>query len=76
MIKVHFKLLVTLDGPTPGVADSREGTAKWEDGSAALGDECNISPIYLVENRAYACNVKKKKKILWIQPIMNTFSKV
>ena len=59
MIRVCFKSLVNLDGPTPGVTDSREGTAKWEDGSAALGDECNISLIYLVENTAYACNVKK-----------------
>ena len=38
MIKVHFGSLVNLDGPTPGVADSREDTAMWEDGSAALGD--------------------------------------
>ena len=59
MIKVHFESLVNLDGPTPGVADSREGTAIWEDGSAALGDGCNISPTYLVENTAYTCNVKK-----------------
>ena len=59
MIRVHFKSLVNLDGQNPGVTDSREGTAKWEDGSAALGDECNISLIYLVENTTYACNVKK-----------------
>ena len=59
MIKVHFESLVNLDGPTPGVTDSKEGTAMWEDGSAAPGDECNISPIYLVGNTTYACNVKK-----------------
>ena len=72
MIKVCFESLVNLDGPTPGVADSKGGTAMWEDGSAALGDECNISLIYLVENTTYACNVKK----LWIKPMMSTFSKV
>ena len=59
MIKVHFESLVNLDGPTPGVTDSREGTAMWEDGSAALGDGCSISLIYLVENTTYICNVKK-----------------
>ena len=53
MIKVHFELLVNLNGPIPGVADSREGTAMWEDGSAAPGDGCNISPTYLVENTTY-----------------------
>ena len=72
MIKVHFELLVNLDGPTPGVADSREDTAMWEDGSAALGDGSNISPIYSVENTKYICNIKK----MWIKPMMNTFSKV
>ena len=59
MIKVHFGLLVNLDGPTPGVTDSREDPAMWEDGSAALGDGCNISPIYSVENTTYTCNIKK-----------------
>ena len=53
MTKVHFGSLVNLDGPAPGVADSREDTAMWEDSSAALGDGCNISPIYSVENNIY-----------------------
>ena len=74
MIRVHFELLVNLDGPTPGVADSKEGTAMWQDGSAAPGDEGNVSPIYLVENTTYACNVKEI--FLWIKSMMSTFSKV
>ena len=53
MIKIHFELLVNLSGPTPRVADSREGTAMWEDGSVAPGDGCNISPTYLVENTTH-----------------------
>ena len=72
MIKVHFGLLVNLDGPAPGVTDSREDTAMWEDSSAALGDGYNINPIYSVENTTYTCNIKK----MWIKPMMNTFSKV
>ena len=59
MIKIHFELLVNLNGPISRVADSREGTAMWEDGSAALRDGCNISLTYLVENTTYTCNVKK-----------------
>ena len=50
MIKIHFELLVNLNGPIPRVADSREGTAMWEVSSAALGDGCNTTPSYLVEN--------------------------
>ena len=46
MVKVHFELLVNLNGPTPGDADSRGGTAMWEDGSVALGDGCNRSLTY------------------------------
>ena len=53
MIKIHFEPLVNLSGPTPGVIDSRKDTAKWEDGSVAPGDGCNISPTYLVENTTY-----------------------
>ena len=53
MIKVHFESPVNLNGPTPKVADSREGTAMWEDGSVAPEDGCNISPTYLVENTTY-----------------------
>ena len=53
MIRVQFESLVNLNDPTPIVADSREGTVKWEDGSAAPGDGCNISPTYLVENITY-----------------------
>ena len=60
MIKVHFGSLVNLDGPAPGVVDSREDTAMWEDSSAALGDGCNISLIYSVENTTYTCNIIKK----------------
>ena len=50
MIKIHFELLVNLNGPTPKVTDSREGTAMWEVGSAAPGDGCNTTLSYLVEN--------------------------
>ena len=50
MIKIHFESLVNLNGPIPRVTDSREGTAMWEVGSAALGDGCNTTPSYLVEN--------------------------
>ena len=53
MIKVHFELLVNLNGPTPRVADSREGTAMWENSSAAPGDGCNTTLSYLVENTTY-----------------------
>ena len=53
MIKVQFESLVNLNGPTPGDTDSREGTAMWEDGSAALGDGCNTTLSYLVENTTY-----------------------
>ena len=50
MIKIHFKSLVNLNGPAPGVTDSREGTAVWEVSSVAPGDECNTSLFYLVES--------------------------
>ena len=50
MIKIHFGSLVNLDDPAPGVADSREGTAMWEVGSAAPRDGCNTSLTYSVEN--------------------------
>ena len=53
MIKIHFESLVNLSGPTPRVADSREGTTMWEDSSVAPGDGCNIIPTYLVENTTY-----------------------
>ena len=50
MIKIHFKFLVSLNGPIPEVADSREGTAISEVSSAAPGDGCSISLTYLIEN--------------------------
>ena len=53
MIGVQLESLVNLHDPTPIVADSREGTAMWEDSSAAPGDGCNISLTYLVENITY-----------------------
>ena len=53
MVKVHFELLVNLNGPAPGDADSREGTAMYGDGLVALGDGCNISLTYWVENTIY-----------------------
>ena len=72
MIKIHFESLVNLNGPTPGVADSREGTAMWEVSSAAPGDGCNTSLSYLVGNTTCIRNAKN----LRLKPMMNTFSKI
>ena len=50
MIKIHFESLVNLNGPIPRIAESKEGTAMWEVGSAAPRDGCNTTLSYSVEN--------------------------
>ena len=70
MIKIHFKLPDKPDGPVPKVIDSREGTAMWEVGLAALEGECNINLTYSAENTAYIWNAK-----LRLKSIMSTFDK-
>ena len=70
MIKIHFKLTDKPDDPVPKVVGSREDTAMWQVGLAALGGECNINPTYSVENTAYIWNAK-----LRLKSIMSTFDK-